>query len=215
MICYDEDFILRQIEVGPMKNFTYFIGDKTTKEIGIVDPGWDIHEICSKLDKEQLKLKAVLLTHGHYDHAQGLDELLSIYDVAAYISKYELDALKPKHKNIVEIVDGHIIKIGNVDIKCIHTPGHTPGSQCFKADNILFTGDTLFINGCGRCDLPGSDPKQMYHSLYDVIMKLPNTTLIYPGHKYSKLNYVDLGSQKQTNPYLTCKNLDEFLSTRM
>ena len=198
-----------------MENFQYFLGDARSKEIAVVDPSWDVDHLCVEAEKNGYKITCVLLTHGHPDHVNGLKEILARHDVPAYISRHEAPFLKPKHKNIVEVEDRQKIKIGGIEIECLLTPGHTPGCQCFLYKNVLISGDTLFIDGCGRCDLPGSDPRKMYNSLYKVILELPDTTVIYPGHNYGPTPSATLASQKRTNPYLTCADIEEFLSERM
>ena len=210
-----ENLILKQFELGPLQNFLYFLGDERTKEIAVVDPAWDVDFLCQQADKNGYKIKSIFLTHGHHDHVNGLKEILAKHDVIAYISKHEAAFYKPKHKNIVEIEDHTKLKIGEIEFETILTPGHTPGCQLFKYENVVISGDTLFIDGCGRCDLPGGDPKMMYQSLYNIILKLPDETIIFPGHNYGDTPYATLASQKKTNPYLTCRNLEEFLVTRM
>lgn len=207
--------ILKQFEIGPLNNFIYFVGDPETKEIAVVDPAWDVPYLCQEADKKGYQIKAVFLTHGHLDHVNGLAKILSRHDVPAYLSKHEAPFYKPKHKNLIEVENHEKLKIGNIEFECILTPGHTPGCQCFKYKDILMTGDAIFIDGCGRCDLPGGDPKAMYNSLYNIIGKLPDTTLIYSGHNYGPTPYATLASQKQTNPYLQCNSLEEFLQERM
>ncbi|MDP8211785.1 MAG: MBL fold metallo-hydrolase [Candidatus Zapsychrus exili] len=208
-----ENLIFKQLEVGPMANYVYFIGDKKSNEIGVVDPAWDIDLIREEASKDGLIIKAILLTHGHMDHTNGVDELSSKYDVPIYISGKE--GFYSEIKNIVEIKDKENIRIGNIDIECILTPGHTPGSICFKYENILISGDTLFIDGCGRCDLAGGSVEKMYDSLYNIISKMDDDTIIFAGHSYGPAPYATLASQKQTNPYLTCKSKDEFINQRM
>jgi hydroxyacylglutathione hydrolase len=210
-----ENLILKQMEVGPAGNFIYFIGDARTKEVAVVDPAWDANFLSSAALKDDLKIVSVLLTHGHMDHVNALDDILAKHDVPVYISKHEADFYKPSHKNIVEVEDHQKLKIGDIEVECLSTPGHTPGGQCFKYENALITGDTLFIDGCGRCDLPGGDAKEMYNTLYTIIMKLPDNTLLYTGHEYGPIPVATLGEQKKTNPYLCCRSLKEFLEERM
>lgn len=207
--------ILKQFEIGPLNNFIYFLGDAETKEITVVDPAWDVLSLCKEIEKNDYKVTGVFLTHGHPDHVNGLKDILGQYNVPVYISKYEAPFYKLQHKNIVEIEDHQKLKVGGIEFECILTPGHTPGCQCFKYENILITGDTLFIDGCGRCDLPGGNAKEMYNSLYNILMKLPDATLLYPGHNYGNVPFATLAEQKKTNPYFQCISLQEFLEERM
>jgi len=209
------NLILKQMELGPLDNFLYFIGDAGTNEIAVIDPAWDVDYLCSQADKAGYKITDIFLTHGHPDHVNGLEEMLSRHDVPVYISKHEADFYMPAHKNIIEIDDGHKLKIGNIEFDCILAPGHTPGCQCFKHEDVLIAGDVIFIDGCGRCDLPGGDAGVMYDSLYEIIMKLPDSTIIYPGHNYGPTPFATLAEQKKTNPYLTCASKKEFLQQRM
>lgn len=198
-----------------MDNFIYFLGDRGKKEIAVIDPAWDVEFLRQEALRQKLTITMILLTHGHPDHVNGLAQLLSTHDVPVYVSAHELPILKPRHKNVRNTEHNTKIKIGDLEATCLHTPGHSPGSQCFLAENHLISGDTVFIDGCGRCDLPGSDVKQMYHSLYTKIMKLPDDTLIYPGHNYGPTPFDTLAHQKKTNPYLTCHSQEEFLHERM
>lgn len=207
--------ILEQFELGPMNNFLYFIGDKKTGEIAVVDPAWDVDFLRNEAERKGYQIKAIFLTHGHHDHTNGIDKLLATHDVPVYISKHEFPLYVPKCKNLRKVEDRQKIKIGHIEFECLHTPGHSPGCQCFKHQNVLIAGDTLFIDGCGRCDLPGSDPKAMYQTLFNVILKLPDSTIIYPGHNYGDVPFATLGEQKKTNPYLLAENLQGFLNERM
>ncbi len=207
--------ILQQFELGPLQNFLYFLGDGSTNEIAVIDPAWDINFLIKEARRQKFKITAVFLTHGHPDHVNGLAAMLSQCDVPAYICKKESEFFKPRHKNLIETAPGESLRIGSLEIKTLHTPGHSPGCQCFWVENYLISGDAIFINGCGRCDLPGSDPKQMYDSLYNKIMKLPDETVIYPGHNYGPVPFDTVANQKKTNPYLRCKNINEFLQERM
>ena len=210
-----DELILKQMELGPLSNFLYFIGDARTKEIAVVDPAWDVPYLNAQIKKHGYSVRSIFLTHGHPDHVNGLDEILETYDVPVYISSHEAPFLKPAHKNIVEIEDGHILTIGAIEVQCILTPGHTPGCQSFRYKNIMITGDAIFIDGCGRCDLPGGDARVMYQTLYNIVMNWPDNTLLFTGHNYGPVPYASLGEQKQTNPYLQCASEAEFLSQRM
>ena len=193
---------LRQMKLGPMENFVYLLGDKTAKEVAIVDPGWEADSIIEAVENENFKVKCILLTHGHYDHVHAIPELLKRYNVPVYISEDESKMYQPEAKNIHLLKDREIFKIGSLEILCISTPGHTPGGMCFLAEGHLLSGDTLFIDGCGRYDLPGGDGETLMASLQKRIMPLPDETIIYPGHQYHPRPYDTLKNQKTTNPYM-------------
>lgn len=210
-----DTLLLKQMEIGPLQNFIYFIGDARTREIAVVDPAWDVPLLCREAETLGATIKAVLLTHGHPDHVNGLEELLARHPVDVYISRHEAPFYKPRVSRLVEVGHQAEIQIGQVTLSCLHTPGHTPGGQCFLCQNVLLTGDTLFIDGCGRCDLPGGDAETLYESLHQVIMPLPDETILYTGHNYGPVPYATLGEQKKTNPYLMCRDKEEFLHNRM
>lgn len=205
------NLILKQMEVGPMANFLYFLGDAASKEIVVVDPAWDVDFLCRQAKQDGYSITGVFLTHGHPDHINGLGEMLSRHDVPVYISRHEPVFGRLRHRNIIAVEGRQTLQVGSVCFECLHTPGHTPGSQCLKCGDALITGDTLFIDGCGRCDLPGGDPKKMYDTLYNILMKLPDSTIIYPGHNYGSKAFAPLALLKKINPYLSCHSLEEFL----
>ena len=206
---------LKQIELGPVKNYIYFIGDAQTKEIAVVDPAWEVDTIFDIVEQEELKIKALFITHGHKDHTNGIDEMLKKCDIPVYVSKHEASVYKPVSENIKEVDQNFELLLGNINIRFLHTPGHTPGSQCFLVDDKLIAGDTLFLDGCGRCDLPGGDPEEMYRTIYNKLMKLSEDTIIYPGHNYHHLNKDSLKEQIKTNPYMNCDGIHSFLKERM
>lgn len=187
-----------------MMNFAYLIGDDGTGVCAAVDPGWDATTIAGTAKEAGFKIVSILLTHAHFDHAQALDELVALTGAEVYLNGDEAGAISKK-ADVHTTQDGTVIQIGQIKATCIHTPGHTPGSQCFLVDGAVFTGDTLFVDGCGRVDLPGSDPHAMLTSLKR-LAALPPETIIYPGHNYGHSPTATIGEQKKTNPCLSAES---------
>jgi len=216
----NDDLYLEQLLVGPMDNFIYLVGSKSTREVALIDPAWDIDALLTHIKEKDLKLTSVLVTHYHPDHIgggmgghsiEGIAELLEKDPVKIFVHKLEAEGVKKVtgvsdiDLNIVE--SGDHLTIGENDIEFLHTPGHTPGSQCFKINNNLVSGDTLFVQGCGRVDLPGSNSEDMFHSLQK-LSALPNETILYPGHNYSAEPYESMERVKEINTYLRIEDLD-------
>ena len=214
---YMHNLLLKQLEIGPMQNFIYFVGDKEKKEVVVIDPAWDVKLILESAKKEDLKITGALVTHGHFDHTNGVEDLLSKLDIPVYINNTEADFFKFKwgKENVKKVHAGEKLKVGNTEIEFIHTPGHTPGSQCFLINDNLVSGDTLFIDGCGRCDLAGGSVEQMFDTISNKLMKMKNNTIIFPGHNYASKKYDTLENQKKTNPYMQYDNLMSFIGKRL
>lgn len=216
----------KQIEIGPMQNFAYIIGDPATREALVIDAAWDVPALVNIAEQDGYTISKALVTHYHQDHLggefsghhiQGAAELLAQVKAKVYIHKAEAEFLGQiaglSDSDIVKVEGGDTTQVGTVEVKFIHTPGHTPGSQCFLIGNSLVAGDTLFINSCGRIDLPGSSPEDMYHSLR-TLSKLVDKTVLFPGHNYSGQPSDTLANQKKHNMYLhlTTRSLQEFMS---
>lgn len=215
---------LRQAQIGPMANFVYIIGDRETHKAAVVDPAWDIDAIVKYCEREGYDIEKILITHYHQDHLgghmmgqhiQGAADLLSRVKAKVYVNKHEAEGVKKvsglSDSDLVKVDAGDVFKIGDIDVRFIHTPGHTPGSQCFLVDDNLVSGDTLFVNSCGRVDLPGSDPEAMYYSLNQTLRNLDDSTVVYPGHAYAPESSTTIGEQKRHNMYMRFDNLDDFL----
>lgn len=209
----DSPLYLKQMEVGPMQNFVYLVGDQNAREALVVDPAWDVETILKTADDEGFQVKGALISHTHFDHVNGLEKLLHKTDGIVYIHKNEAEFLKGMKGNVKKIEGGDKLKIGQVEITFLHTPGHTPGSQCFLVGKNLISGDTLFINACGRCDLPGGNAEEMYQSL-NRLASLDESTILYPGHNYADEPTSTIGQEKRSNPYLQRTNLEHFLKFR-
>ena len=202
----------KQLELGSMNNFIYIIGCEATKKAAIVDPGWESQRVLNTLITEGYTLDKVLLTHGHYDHVNDLETVLNHKLVPVYLSVNESDMYTP-NVSLTRTNDGDIISIGDISVKCIFTPGHTPGGQCFyiEKEAVLITGDTLFVDACGRCDLPGGNAATLFDSLQAKVIPLPDETKIYPGHNYNNKSWDTIKNQKETNPFLQLKNKAAFI----
>ncbi len=196
-----------------MANFVYIIGDPQTKRCAVVDPAWDVTAIREAIEKSGWRLSCILATHNHFDHINGVAELLEHADVPVYIHVNDAYALKELKGNVRPTRGGDKVELGKLDITFLHTPGHTEGSQCFLFADRLLSGDTLFIRGCGRVDLPNSDPEKMYQSLRK-IASLDDQTVVFPGHNYAEAPCAPLASEKKHNPYLklsVTQGLGDFL----
>lgn len=208
------DFFLEQCAVGPMANFAYLVGDPASGAGAIVDPGWEAARLLEGLQSKGLRLEAILLTHTHFDHIGALEELCqSGRPQAVYIHVDEALMLPELPVPVQRTVDGTEIMVGAVRIRCLHTPGHSPGGQCFLWDGVCLTGDTLFVDGCGRVDLPGSSPEQMFTSLRK-LAALPPETTIYGGHDYGPTPASTMGEQLRTNSYLRASTQTAFYQQR-
>ena len=208
------NFYLKQSEIGPMENFVYLVGDAGTREVFVVDPAWQVDTILRTAKEEDLKIVGALISHYHFDHTNGIEELLQHHDCPVYVNKKDVPYLGISHDNIKAVDEGHIVKAGQVEIRMVHTPGHTPGSQCFHVRGHLISGDTLFIGACGRTDLPGGDPKELYYSLTQKLAKFSDETILCPGHNYAEKSMTTMGGEKKTNPYLLCDSLQNFMKFR-
>jgi glyoxylase-like metal-dependent hydrolase (beta-lactamase superfamily II) len=221
----DDVMYLKQVELGPMQNFVYLIGDPTTRECVVVDPAWEIDTIVNTAHADGYTIKGALVTHTHQDHVggslsswgmpgriPGVEELLGRVPAKVYVHKAEREFLKGFGSDLVKVDNQDPLEVGRLSITFMHTPGHTPGSQCFFVDGRLISGDTLFIGSCGRTDLPGSDPSEMYYSLTQRLASLPDATILFPGHNYGGSSST-IGDEKRQNPFMRFASLGDFLRT--
>ena len=206
-----------------MVNFTYAIGDRQTGECILVDPAYAVDELTAAVESEGLRVSGVLATHYHADHVGGSMMGHTIEGVAALLEKTSVPIHVNKHEvpwvtrttglaesDLVAHESGDIVKVGDIDITLVHTPGHTPGSQCFLTLGCLVSGDTLFLDGCGRTDLPGSDPELMYESL-SLLAALPDDTVLLPGHRYSEAPAAQMGDVRTNNYVFKPRSKEQWL----
>ncbi|WP_294360281.1 MBL fold metallo-hydrolase [uncultured Clostridium sp.] len=196
-------------------NYSYIIVDNITRSAAIIDPLWELEKLVTKINKLNLKLKSVLLTHSHKDYVNLVNTLIDLYNVEVYISKKEAEFYKFNSKNLNLICDNDIIKLGHSKIKGLLTPGHTIGSMCFLVDDTyLFTGDTLFTEGCGRCDYYGGSPEMMFESISRLKYEIHDNIKIYPGHSFGMDRGITMKEMYKYNLYLNIDSKDIFVKFR-
>lgn len=230
----DENLYFRQVLAGrhvagsdpvasQMANFMYLIGDPGKREALIVDPAWDVASLLDLAAADDYRVAGALVTHYHPDHVggdlfgmrvQGLAKLLERVAVPIYVNKHEAEGVKVvtgvSETDLRRVDDGDTVSLGEREVRFLHTPGHTPGSQCFLIGDRLVAGDTLFVQGCGRVDLPGGDAEAMYHTLTGKLAKLPRETVLYPGHNYGPTPVSTIGDELETNHYLRIRSLEDW-----
>ncbi len=210
-----------------MDNFVYLIGDVNKREAIVVDPAWDVDGICEIAEADGMKIVGALCSHYHPDHVggammghtvQGIARLLErtggvpIHVHAADIP-YVVGVTGVATSDLTPRRHGDRIEVGDVHVEWLHTPGHTPGSSCFRCKNALLSGDTVFMSGCGRTDLPGGDTEEMYRTLHERLAALPGDLVLYPGHNYGGAS-APLSEVRRTNPFLATDGPSAFRAKR-
>ena len=196
---------VHQFEVGDMQNFTYLLEDEDTGEAIVIDPSWDLPDVIQTIERNNLKVKYIVNTHYHFDHTIGNDFMIK--STGAKIIQHKISTIK----HDMTVSDGDKIKFGNSEVTVFHTPGHSKDSVCLVGDGKIFSGDTLFVGNCGRVDLPGGNARELYHSLFDVVSKMDESFLLYPGHNYGSSPTSTIGKEKKTNFVLQPRTEDEFV----
>jgi len=213
---------LKQLEIGPMQNYVYLIGSAETRKVAVIDAAWQIDTILRIAAEDNVEITHAFVTHTHPDHVggrfagveiEGVAELLAKCKAKVVIHKNEAEFLKGlAPSDVIKSESGDRIDVGGLEIQLLHTPGHTPGSQCFLVDGRIVSGDTLFIGACGRVDLPGGNAEDLYYSLTQKLMPLPDNTILYPGHNYAPRPTSTIGDEKRRNPYFQFHSLKQFLA---
>jgi glyoxylase-like metal-dependent hydrolase (beta-lactamase superfamily II) len=217
------DFAKGDQTARQMVNFVYLIGDRSTGEALVVDPAYAVRDLLDVVDQDGMKLTGVLATHYHADHVggnlggwgiEGIGALLETVQVPVHVQKEEVPWVERttgvSASHLVGHDSGDVVRVGSVAVELIHTPGHTPGSQCFLVDGRLVAGDTLFLEGCGRTDLPGSDPVAMYESINHRLSRVPDDAVLFPGHLYSADPSQSMGETRRTNYVFRPRSLEEW-----
>ncbi|WP_081752135.1 MBL fold metallo-hydrolase [Paenibacillus brasilensis] len=196
-------------------NYVYFVMDKKTRDIAIVDPSWDLWKVESCIQQLNGNLKAILLTHSHFDHINLVNSLIDKYNPQVFMSIKEIDFYHFRCRNLYSIQDEDSIKLGETDIISLLTPGHTLGSVCYLLSDHLFTGDTIFIEGCGYCDPNGGDPEELYHSIQKIKREIDGSIRIYPAHSFGKAPGFSLNYLMNENIYFQFTSKEPFIKFRM
>jgi hydroxyacylglutathione hydrolase len=204
---------IKQLQVGLMGNYCYILIDEKRGLCVLIDPSWDMEKIEEEINKENVKVAYAVLTHGHFDHSRKLEKLVKKLKFPVYIEESDLHMLELDSSLVTTFSKDCILDEKGIKLQILHTPGHSKGSCCVLQGKNLFTGDTLFINECGRVDLPDSSPEDMRLSLLR-LMDLDRDIKIYPGHNYSDKAYSTIGEENQNNPVvaLAKKGRDYFIS---
>jgi glyoxylase-like metal-dependent hydrolase (beta-lactamase superfamily II) len=208
-----------------MVNFCYLIGDRRSGEAVVVDPAYDVGGVLGVLEADEMHLIGVLATHFHADHVggdlmgypvEGVTSLLERVQVPVHVQRDEARWMVLSsglsEDELTKHDSGDVVEVGELEIELVHTPGHTPGSQCFSVAGRLVSGDTLFLEGCGRTDLPGGDPEQMYESLTTRLARFGDDTLLYPGHLYSSEPSATLGATRLNNYVFLMRTPEQWMA---
>jgi glyoxylase-like metal-dependent hydrolase (beta-lactamase superfamily II) len=219
------DFAVGDPLAGQMVNFCYLIGDRASGEAVVIDPAYDIGGLLDRLAADGMRCVGVLATHFHPDHVggdlmgyriEGVTDLLEAVAVPVHVQRPEatwmVRATGVGEADLIGHDSGDVVLVGSLPIELVHTPGHTPGSQCFSVDGRLVSGDTLFLDGCGRTDLPGGDPEQMYESLTTRLARFGDETVLYPGHLYSPEPKAELGDIRRRNYVFRLRTPEQWMT---
>ena len=206
---------VKQMQVGHMAVFAYIVGDPDSGEGLVIDPAANIDGIIKTAKKNNINIKYIVNTHGHVDHIAGNTEMkaktgaqiiIHVEDAPLFrltpAAVFRMFGAKQSPPPDITVNDGDNITVGNVSLKVIHTPGHSPGGMSLYTTGYVFTGDTLFVGAVGRTDLPGGSWPVMHHSIMEKLCKLPDDTKVMPGHNYGNTPTSTIGHEKMYNPYL-------------
>ncbi|MBW1878617.1 MAG: MBL fold metallo-hydrolase [Deltaproteobacteria bacterium] len=214
------DFGQHDAMAGGMANFVYLVGDRAAGECLVVDPAWDVAGILAAASADDMRITGALATHYHPDHVggpmfghsvEGLAQLMELSPCKVHVHKIEAAGVKMltglSDSDLVKHDGGDRVAVGGLDVQLLHTPGHTPGSICFRCGDVLIAGDTLFLQGCGRVDLPGGDSDEMWRTLSQRLSTIADHVMLYPGHDYGDRPHASMGDVRRDNMTLRIPDL--------
>jgi hydroxyacylglutathione hydrolase len=206
---------LKQFEVGRMAVFAYLLGSDSGGEGLVIDPADDIDKILAIAEQQKITIRYILNTHAHVDHIMGNEEMKKKTQAKIIIHEEDAPLLARTPRSMLAmfgglpsppadltVKDGDLIQVGDLTLRVLHTPGHSPGGMCLQGDQKVFTGDTLFVGGVGRTDLPGGSWPLMLHSIKTKLLTLPDETMVYPGHNYGPAPTSTIKNERMHNPYI-------------
>lgn len=196
-------------------NYVYIITDHATRDTAIIDPAWNLKYINKMIQKFELNPHIILLTHSHADHTNLVEPLIYQYNTKVFMSSIEIDYYKFKCENLYPLNDQDILFLGQTPIKSILTPGHTKGGLCYLLSHSLFTGDTVFIEGCGICNTRGGNPYAMYHSIQKIKCFIKSYVSVFPGHSYGQKPGAQFDYLMKNNIYFQLQDIEMFVKFRM
>lgn len=207
-----------------MVNFAYLVGDRVSGDAVLVDPAYAVADLVDAVRADGMEVVGAIATHYHADHVGGslfghqiggIAELLEVCDVPIHVQRAEVPWVE-RTTGVTDALVAHdagdVVRVGEVEVTLLHTPGHTPGSQCLLVEGCLVSGDTLFLEGCGRTDLPGSDPAEMYRTLTERLAGIGDETVLFPGHLYAPEPSQDMGVVRSTNSVLAPRSKEQWLA---
>lgn len=206
---------LKQLEVGNFSVFAYLLGGDSDGDGLVIDPADDVDQIIAIAGQQKINIKYIVNTHAHVDHVMGNEEMKRKTGAKIIIHEEDAPLLTRIPRSMLmmfggrasppadqTVKDGDLIQVGDLTLKVLHTPGHSPGGMCLHLDNVVFTGDSLFVGGVGRTDLPGGSWPLMLQSIKTKILTLPDETIIYPGHNYGYAPTSTIKNERLHNPFL-------------
>lgn len=215
--CMDEGHTIVTMKVrGPvLRNLSYLIVDRASQRAAVVDPAWELDTIEARMRQLGVSLAAVLLTHSHFDHVNCVTPLVDRHPADVFMSEREIERYGFRCQRLQPVKHGEAIRVGGTQISCLLTPGHTAGGICYLLSDAMFSGDTVFTEGCGVCTAPGGSAEAMFESFGMLKALVAPTVEVFPGHSFGMEPGHPLRSLLEDNIYFQIERKEEFVAWRM